>query len=41
MRFTLLNTEWSQETDELTPTQKVKRQVINEKYRDVIEKMYQ
>ncbi len=40
MRFTLLNTEWSQETDELTPTQKIKRQVINEKYREVIEKLY-
>jgi len=41
MRFTLLNTEWTQETDEITPTQKVKRQVINEKYHAVIEKMYQ
>ena len=39
-KFTLLDKEWSQETDELTPTLKLKRRVINEKYKDIIEKMY-
>jgi long-chain acyl-CoA synthetase len=39
-KFTLLDMEWSQETDELTPTLKLKRRVINKKYKDVIEKMY-
>ncbi len=36
----LLPEEWTLETGELTPTQKVKRRVINEKYGDVIERLY-
>ena len=39
-RFRLLGRDWAQETDELTPTQKVKRRVIDEKYEDEIESMY-
>ncbi len=39
-KFSLLDKEWSQETDELTPTLKLKRRVVNQKYKDVIEKMY-
>jgi long-chain acyl-CoA synthetase len=39
-KFAVLETEWSQETDELTPTLKLKRRVINQKYKDVIEEMY-
>ncbi|MEQ1606396.1 MAG: long-chain fatty acid--CoA ligase [Pyrinomonadaceae bacterium] len=38
--FALLVNEFSVETGELTPTLKVKRRVIDEKYRDVIDKMY-
>jgi long-chain acyl-CoA synthetase len=37
----LLENEFSIEGGELTPTLKVKRRVINEKYRDVIDEMYQ
>jgi long-chain acyl-CoA synthetase len=36
----LLENEFSVEGGELTPTLKVKRRVINEKYRDVIDEMY-
>ena len=39
-RFTLLDKEFSQEADEMTPTLKLKRNVIIEKYGDVIEGMY-
>jgi long-chain acyl-CoA synthetase len=36
----LLPAEWTLETGELTPTQKVKRRVINQKYGEVIEDLY-
>ncbi|MFT3743099.1 MAG: long-chain fatty acid--CoA ligase [Pyrinomonadaceae bacterium] len=39
-KFALLVNEFSVETGELTPTLKIKRRVIDEKYRDVIDKMY-
>lgn len=39
-RFVLLEKEFSQEEDEMTPTLKLKRNVIIEKYGDVIEGMY-
>ncbi len=39
-RIALLDHELTAESDELTPTLKVKRRVINEKYRDVIDRIY-
>src|SRR5438874_7101911 len=39
-RFTILPTEWSPESEELTPTMKIKRRVINTKYQPQIEAMY-
>jgi long-chain acyl-CoA synthetase len=36
----LLPNEFTLETGELTPTQKVKRRVINKKYGDIIERLY-
>ena len=39
-RFTLLEKEFSQEDDEMTPTLKLKRNVIMERYSDVVEGMY-
>ena len=39
-RFALLEREFSQEEDEMTPTLKLKRNVIKEKYADVIQEIY-
>ena len=39
-RFTILPADWTPETDELTPTLKLKRRVISHKFADAIEGMY-
>ncbi|MHA4812629.1 AMP-dependent synthetase/ligase [Flavitalea flava] len=39
-KFELLPAEWSIETGEMTPKLSLKRKVITERYRDVIEKIY-
>lgn len=39
-KFELLPQEWSVEGGELTPTMKLKRKVIMEKYKDAIERIY-
>jgi long-chain acyl-CoA synthetase len=39
-KFELLDHDLSQETGELTPTQKIKRNVVNERYADLFERMY-
>ncbi len=41
VRFALLPREFSQHEDELTPTSKIKRRVIEEHFRDIIDKMYE
>ncbi len=38
--FELLPVEWTAESDELTPTLKLKRRVVNQKYADVLERLY-
>lgn len=39
-KFKLLKSEWTPETGELTPTMKLKRKVINEKYTKEVESIY-
>lgn len=39
-KYRILSHEWSQETGELTPTMKVKRRIIYQKYARVIDDMY-
>lgn len=39
-KFKLLKSEWTPETGELTPTMKIKRKVINERYQKEVEAIY-
>jgi long-chain acyl-CoA synthetase len=39
-KFRLLETKLTAEDEELTPTMKLKRKLVNEKYKDLIESMY-
>lgn len=41
MKFELLEDDFSADNDLMTPTQKLKRNVIEDRYKDVIEKMYE
>ncbi|MFC7494316.1 MULTISPECIES: AMP-dependent synthetase/ligase [unclassified Nocardioides] len=38
--FELLPVEWTAESEELTPTLKLKRRVVNTKYSDVVDRLY-
>ena len=40
-KFTILKDEFSQEREEVTPTFKIKRRIINERYKDLVAKMYE
>jgi len=40
IKYELLPAEWSQETGELTPTLKLKRKFINEKYKDAVDRLF-
>jgi len=39
-QFTLLPNELSQENGELTPTSKLKRRIIDKKFKEIIDRMY-
>jgi long-chain acyl-CoA synthetase len=39
-KFRLIEQKLTIEDEELTPTMKLKRRLVNEKYRDLIESMY-
>ncbi len=39
-KFAILDGEWAQESGELTPTLKVKRRVIEQRYKEVLENFY-
>jgi long-chain acyl-CoA synthetase len=39
-KFRLIEQQLTPEDEELTPTMKLKRKVVNEKYKDMIEAMY-
>jgi len=39
-KFRLIEQKLTAEDEELTPTMKLKRRLVNEKYRDLIEAMY-
>ena len=38
--FELLPVEWTAESEELTPSMKLKRRVVHHKYADVIDRLY-
>ncbi|MCB1154752.1 long-chain fatty acid--CoA ligase, partial [bacterium] len=40
-KFTLVDHEFSEANGVLTPSQKIKRRVVNEKYKDLIDAMYE
>ena len=40
-KFTILKDEFSQEREEVTPTFKIKRRIINERYKDLVARMYE
>ena len=40
-KFVILNNPFSLETGEITPSMKVKRKTVEEKYQELIEKMYE